>query len=228
MFSEDMSPLTNTAPQPDDADQPEMSGRWQFSLRDMLMTTTVIALYMAAYVAAFRHVGAEPRRFILALPAVLGAFVGIAVNMLYARRQRGPALYRLRMKRSRFEVAWLCAMPLGTLLFAALADRWLDGKTREVLLVGILAGITIGAIFFVLNVTAPHLCLSAAGVAVGRLAFLPWRRVSSARWLPGNVLEIKVNYGLTTWRGIAAPAGRVAIDAFLRDKLVERLQPLEA
>jgi hypothetical protein len=108
-----------------------------------------------------------------------------------------------------------------------LADRRLDGKIFDAVLVGILAGMTIGAVLFVLNLTAPYVYLSTAGVAVDWLVFLPWRRVNSARWLPGDVLEINLNHGLTSWRGIASPEARGAIDAFLREKLGDRLQLAE-
>ncbi|HVX11945.1 MAG TPA: hypothetical protein VHC22_12245 [Pirellulales bacterium] len=196
--------------------------RVQFTVRGVLLGTTLIAIGVALVAPWFQQWTAEQRRSFLWTWCALGVGAGVAVVVASVRRvraERRAGAARYRLPRSTLWPAVLmalfwAAMVVAYSLFMALGA---GGVPARGLWLGFLS-LQYGAMFAIAALRvwwrADCLELCDAGLLRGSL-LIPWANFCDFHWgtFDPNTLILQGRWGITTWR--VDPDRKAAIEHFL-------------
>jgi hypothetical protein len=217
-------------------DPPALETRLQFTVRSVLVGTTLVAVGVALVAPWFRRWTADQRTAFLSTWCYLAGGAGVAilvawVQRVHSERRAGPARYRL--PRSKTWPAVCLALFWSTLLIGysllkvlqpggvAVAHGWWPDAVA----------IQYGAMFALaaLGIWWRGDCLELcdAGLLRGSL-LIPWEAFRGFRWgaVDPNVLILQGRWGITTWR--VRPDGKAEVEQFLANHLRSGSSPATA
>jgi len=200
-----------------------VSPRLQFSLRDLLLVTAVIALHLAACVIILR--GLSTRDILelarLAIAAFAGTILALKVGPRWVSRRAGRVVALLRHETPRFtSLAWVCWLPLVIIVFDPLIKKLLAWEAPLVILRGLLILWMIQNAGFAVNSFARRSwALCDRGLVRDGIFFVRWRKSLRNTW--SIDAEGNLRASVSRWRVMAPipPRQREAVEALLKEKL---------
>lgn len=199
--------------------------RVQFTVRSVLLGTTLVAVGVALVAPWFRQWTSEQRAAFLATWCNLaaGAIAAVAVacvTRVRAERRAGAARYRLPSANKTWPtllmvIIW-ATLIIGYSLFKTLATSVVAAPWLWFDFVGIQYGVTFALAALGIWWRADCLELCDLGLLRGPVLF-PWKAFRGFRWgsFDPNILILQGRFSITTWR--VRPDCKAVVDQFLTD-----------
>ena len=207
-------------------------GRWRFSLLDLLLTVTVVAVYLAAFAAICRGRSSRESAQLagLAVAIFVGTFLGFLLVRRWVKRRAGPVVALLRLKTSRTGAfARACWLPLVVILLTSVVGRvpaWQQPQTGGTTWPSFVRGLLVlwmiqAACFAWVYVTRRSLAVCERGFVYQESFFVPWRKVRPGNWSLDE--QGKLTGGRRGTRIVVhvPPEQRLAVEALLAEKMGE-------
>ena len=196
--------------------------RWQFSVLDLLLITTVVAAYLAAFGTIYRY--AESRGEAIVLRALDGGGIGYATAMLgqwlvarYRSGRKLATLYKPVRKRWRFGIS--LAFPAAVLGVYAVVHLLGQDISQSVNSFFVICLIVAAMASTVLLFGDRTIWLCEFGIRDGGTYFRPWSRIDDWTWDENDADRLTIGRQLKSWTVIVPSVERATVDALLKEKL---------
>ncbi len=199
---------------------PAAPHRWQFSLRRLMLFTTLVALHLAGFVAVFAEARGRATGLLVGQLVTQLIMATLLTTWMSLAHRRSAGRVHICLERT-LSLAWLAQLGWAPLLSIALL-RLLPFEMPEAVLVGLITALCWGAAYACWFLINYWMRIGELGIVYNGFAFVPWARLQRHTW------HIDAHGQLTItkrWRRMAAivpPDQRAAVEALLEEKMGPR------
>lgn len=187
--------------------------RWQYSLNDLLLIMSVVAVNVTAWTLALRGLPTSDVVQFTAISLTPPILAGVFCYRI-ARRKAGRTLVQLVFER-RFLPTFLSTMWVP-LLFVGLLP-WIP-EPFAALRIGLVTGLTVAATSTCWQALVNRFDLCENGIVSSRVLFMPWKRIKPGRLRLNREGNLEFGRGWIHTTAIILPDQRAAVEAVLQEK----------
>jgi hypothetical protein len=190
----------------------------RFSLRELMLFTAAVAVYLAAYVIVLRDFGgtSEPRpsKALFVIGQFVGAGIACCIMVAVAKVRAGKVCVRLPVRLSLH--LWQIEIFFGPMIVLLLALLIPAGIRLRV---GLISAMTFGAVFFAVRLLISFVDLCDNGIISHRIFYVPWRRLRPNRCRLDEQGNLEIGKLWFRYTAHVPPELRGTIEQLLDEKL---------
>lgn len=193
----------------------------RFSLRELMLFTAAVAVYLSSYVIVLRDFGgtSEPRppKALFAIAQLVAAGIASCIMVMVSKGRAGKVRVRLPGSLSWRSRKLEIFGPMFFLLLSLLVPT--ANGNYDLFRIGLISGMSFSAVFFAFRLLFNFVDLCDNGMVSHRLYFVPWRRLRPNRCRLDEKGNLEIGKRWFRYTACVPPEMRDPIERLLDEKL---------